>query len=653
MAAKTPASNAKPTNDAAPVGKGNPNESDSAVIEARTELVEHTAVGRLTAARGLFSGPEVVPEELYAEVLRGSVRRERDRITLHPHTQLSMNTYFGRFPASYWQRWTVVDSVDFECEVTGNGSLKLLATDINGDTRTVAAQTVVDGKRAAVRLSAKLDKFIDAGALFPQASTDDGELVISGVRWTVASPETLRPTAIVICTYNRVEDCLNTLEAIGSDAEPLDVLDAVYVVDQGSDPVESREGFTDVAKGLDGRLRYIRQPNLGGAGGFSRGLYEVTEVSGADHANVLFMDDDVLVDPEIVIRLTAFANRTKTPMLVGGQMLRLLHPSHLLAGAEYADFTEFVPGKVVANAVKDSDLFAIDPETGKRDLGERRVDADYNAWWSCLIPAEVVSKIGYPLPLFFQWDDVEFGYRAKENGFGTVTLPGAGLWHADFDWKDLDEWNRYFSLRNGMITAALHSDMDAKRTARVVLAQLVRQLLSMQYGLTATIIRAVEDFLAGPDVLRDGGKAAAVTIRRLRSEYPDTKVHPVTDVPGFGLSEVPLAQAGPDPALPRAVLIKRILQLALGKSAHRVGAIPATDTHWWHVSLFDTAIVTDASQEGVRVRRRDREQTIHLAREGARLIKRVLAETPDVVQRYRAATPELTSRDNWKRLYEL
>ena len=69
----------------------------------------------------------------------------------------------------------------------------------------------------------------------------------------------------------------------------------------------------------------------------------------------------------------------------------------------------------------------------------------------------MVRAIGYPLPLFFQWDDIEYGYRARAHGFPTVALPGAGVWHADFGWKDWDEWHRYFNMRNGLITAALHT----------------------------------------------------------------------------------------------------------------------------------------------------------------------------------------------------
>jgi galactofuranosylgalactofuranosylrhamnosyl-N-acetylglucosaminyl-diphospho-decaprenol beta-1,5/1,6-galactofuranosyltransferase len=619
-------------------------------------LVEHTPNGRLVAQRGLFRGPDpVCPDDLYAQIAVGTAARQRQRLVVHAGAEVSMDTYFGRFPASYWQRWTVVDEVHMEVTVSGSGKVALVASDVRGDTRTVAAQEVTDQRGGLVTLATKLDKFLDGGFLWLEFAATDAELVVERLRWTVEAPELLRPTAVVICTFNRADDCTKTLQSLAADDEALDVLDAIYVVDQGTDTVASRAAFPQVEQDLAGRLRYLRQPNLGGAGGFGRGMYEVTE-RGSAHANVLLMDDDVLCEPEIAVRLTAFANRTTEPTIVGGQMLRLLHPTMLLAGAEYADFGQLVPGQVVTGALDDVDLTeeAEDEDgvpTGKPNRGDRRVDADYNAWWSCLIPAEVIATVGLPLPLFFQWDDVEYGYRARANGFATVTLPGAGLWHADFDWKDPDKWNEYFAVRNAMIVATLHAEIDPKQTARVVVSRVVRCLLSMQYGLAATLLKAVEDFLKGPGFLHDGGAAAAREVHALRADYPDTIMHPAGDVPGLKSGEVTLVQAGPAPSMSRIVLLKRLIHFALGKSAHEIGAVAQEDATWWHLSQFNTVVVTDGSQGGVRVRRRDRELTFKLAKQTGKVVRRLVADLPRLRAEYRAAAADLTSRENWRRLY--
>jgi galactofuranosylgalactofuranosylrhamnosyl-N-acetylglucosaminyl-diphospho-decaprenol beta-1,5/1,6-galactofuranosyltransferase len=631
----------------------------TALPSAEPTLVAVEEPGRLVAQRGLFRGPDpVCPEDLYAQVHAGGAVRERQRLVVQPGSEVTLDTYFGRFPASYWQRWTVAEDVEIDLVVTGSGRVALIASDEEGETRTVAVREVRDERGGDVRLTAKLDRFLDGGFLWLDLATDDHELVVERLRWTVAPPERSRRTSVVICTFNRADDCTRTLRSLAADDEALDILDAVYVVDQGTDTVESRPGFADLTDALGGRLRYLRQPNLGGAGGFGRGMYEVTE-AGSD-ANVLLMDDDVLCEPEIAIRLTAFANRTTEPTIVGGQMLRLLHPTHLLAGAERADFHQLIPGEVVTGALDDVDLLAeaVDEDelpTGKPNRGDLRVDADYNAWWSCLIPADVVAELGLPLPVFFQWDDVEYGYRARSRGIATVTLPGAGLWHADFDWKDHDKWNEYFAIRNAMIVAALHGEIDPKQHARVVVSRIARYLLEMRYGLAATLLKGVEDFLKGPEFLHDGGASAAREIHALRAKYPDTVIHKPGHVPGLRSADVPMVQAGTSSTTTasRVVLLKRLLNLALGRTANQIAAVTKKDATWWHVSQFDTVVVTDGSQEGVRLRRRDREQTIKLAKDTARVVKRLLADLPRLRQEYRAAVPELTSRENWRRLYDV
>ncbi|GLY64013.1 glycosyltransferase [Amycolatopsis taiwanensis] len=636
-------------------GRATTRAKTAAATKEQTTFSEHTPHGRLTAQRGLFSGPSpVVPKDLYAEVRNGLAARSRDSVVLEPATTVSGNTYFGRFPASYWQRWTTAREVRVEAVVTGAGLLAVRASDIEGEPRTVAAQEISDAELTVVAFDLKIDKFFDGGALWLDLETEAGQrLTVERVRWTVEPPERIRPTAVTICTMNRADDCLSNLRALADDLASLDTLDAIYVADQGTDRVDSRDGFAQVAKDLGDKLRYLNQPNLGGAGGFTRGLYEVAGHTETEHANVLFMDDDVLLEPDLIIRMTAFSNRTANPIIVGGQMLNLLHPHQLHVGAEYARLNTLEPGLPVEHSLTTADLLGVDEETGKPNRQERRLDAGYNGWWSCLIPYEVVKAVGYPLPFFFQWDDAEYSYRARAHGFPTVTLPGAGVWHADFFWKDWDEWHRYFNLRNSIITAALHSDFNLNLLCRVLTAQLVRYLLGMQYGLSHTLIKAIEDFLQGPEILRDGGVSAMKEIRELRARYPETIRHDATKVPGIASNDIGIINTAPRPTLQRLTLVKRVIDRLRGRSKFSLGAIPLDEAHWWHVGLFETAVITDASQEGVRVRKYDRDRMFKLGKHGLSVINRLRKEGRAVQDQYRRAVPELTSRENWKRLYEL
>lgn len=632
-----------------------PETADSA-IEARllvdpepTES-EPERPSRIVAQRGLFFGPSaLVPEDLYSVVERGTAERERDRVRIDPNSLVSTNTYFGRFHATYWQRWTATTEVSAELVVSGSGLVRLIASDTNKVRRIVAAERIRSTGDKKLQLTGAIDRFLDGGGLWLEFSTDSGNLVVSEVTWTVAAPRPLPRTDVVICTYNRVEDCLKTLQAMISDSVALEAINTVHVIDQGSDPLESHAAFGAVSDELGTKLRYARQPNLGGAGGFTRGLFDATTGRPETHADVLLMDDDVMLEPELFIRLTAFAASTIKPAIVGGHMLNLLHPEYLHISAERADPERLINGLPLPGSLKEAHLLGKD-EHGLPTYQERRVDTEYNAWWACLIPAEIVRSIGYPLPLFFQWDDVEFGYRARENGFPTVALPGAGVWHADFGWKDWDEWHRYFNLRNGLIMAALHTDFSLRRVTKRVAALLSYYIVSMHYGLSETLLKAVEDFLEGPEILRDGSVEAAAEIRRIRAKYPETVMHPISEIPD-DFRELQVVRAQGQPTNERLTFLKRAAYLLTNRSDHRTGLVPAGDAHWWHVSNFERAIVTDMSEQGVRIRTRDRTLALHLAKRGARTLRRLQREAPSVVAQFRAAQSELTSRANWARLY--
>jgi galactofuranosylgalactofuranosylrhamnosyl-N-acetylglucosaminyl-diphospho-decaprenol beta-1,5/1,6-galactofuranosyltransferase len=101
------------------------------------------------------------------------------------------------------------------------------------------------------------------------------------------------------------------------------------------------------------------------------------------------------------------------------------------------------------------------------------------------------------------------------------------------------------------------------------------------------------------------------------------------------------------------VLLKRLLDQTRGRHRFGLGAVPADEAHWWHTSLFSTVVVTDANQDGVRVRSYDRAKTVELAKRGIRVIQRLRKEGAAVQEQYQRAMPELTSRENWTRLYDL
>lgn len=615
-------------------------ESTTSATAPASLLTEHRAQGKLVLQRGVFTGPSpTVSDELYA-VVKGAARRERLALQLDKGATAHTNTYFGRFAASYWQRWTTVTDIEVSVmlEVEQRARVRLVASDIAGHRRVVDGITVES--TGVVTMRTVLDKFVDGGALWLEFDAAGGSVGITNMVWTAPAPSSLRPVAIAICTFNRADDCANTVAALAGDAAVLDAIDAVFVVDQGNDLVSDRVLFTESAATLGDKLRYLRQPNLGGAGGFTRGLFEVSAVN--EHADVILMDDDILCEPETVLRLNAFANMTVEPTLVGAQMLFLLNPDYLNVGAEEVYLDCITHGQKVQKALSNTSML--------KKNQERRVDAGYNAWWTCLIPAEVVAEIGLPLPIFFQWDDVEYGVRARAAGFVTVTLPNAAVWHADFYWKEYDDWARYFSTRNSLIVGALHTDLDGKALSKQFFRHVSESLVAMNYGLVHTVLQGIEDFLQGPKILEDGGIEALAKARTSRAAYPETIKHEAATAP-IRSADLSIRRAGGQPSKPVVVLIKRAVDQWFGRTQHGLVGVTREDAHWWHISLFDHVVVTDASQAGVRIRERDKAKATTLLFRAIRVLRKLRKELPRLQQEYRAAAPGLTTRENWARLY--
>ncbi|MCK0091239.1 glycosyltransferase family 2 protein [Rhodococcus sp. HNM0563] len=620
--------------------------TDGSNVDALEEaLIEPARRDRLIVQRGLFGSLSPrVPEKMYV-VTKGDAAADRHGLQLAEGATAHTNTYFGRFAATFWQRWTDVKTVNLQLTYASSGSaaFTVWASDARGRERIVTTSKVSGS--GDLDLELPIERFVDGGAMWFSVESSNGSLLISDARWTVAAPEHLRPAAVVICTFNRADDCTVTVGTLASDDDAMADIDAVCIVDQGTDQVRSRPSFAEVEEKLGKKLIYLTQPNLGGAGGFSRGMYEITGSPNSAHANVIVMDDDILCEPESVLRLNAFANMTVQPTIVGAQMLSLSNPQILHVSAEREVLDEITAGELTPGAKMGIDLI--------KKKQDPRFDAGWNGWWTCLLPAEIIAECGLPIPLFFQWDDIEYGIRARFAGHPTVTLPNAGVWHADFHLKDYDDWARYFSIRNGLVVSALYGRFDGNDISKYLFRKISELIVSMQYGLAATFIKAAEDFLAGPDFLYDGGQSVLKELRELRDRYPETKPLPASQV---GKESDPHTQMKvwdfePDKKREGLVLVKRAVQQFRGKVDRRQVTVPAHFANWWHVSLFDTAVVTDASQNAVRVRRRDKDIAVALAKHAAKVCWQLRKEAPQMKKTWHDAMPKLTSRENWARLY--
>ena len=181
-------------------------------------------------------------------------------------------------------------------------------------------------------------------------------------------------------------------------------------------------------------------------------------------------------------------------------MLNLQEPSHLHVMGEIVDRSNFMwTNAPYTQYDHDFAKYPLADDDERSLVLHRRIDVDYNGWWMCMIPRQVAEELGQPLPLFIKWDDADYGLRAGEHGYGTVTMPGTAIWH--MAWSDKDDaidWQAYFHLRNRLVVSALHWDGPIGGLLASSLKATLKHLLCLEYSTVAIQNRAIADFLGRP-----------------------------------------------------------------------------------------------------------------------------------------------------------
>ncbi len=192
----------------------------------------------------------------------------------------------------------------------GAGRVDVYRTKSDGSA--IFERGVVVSGRQELDLSLDLRPFEDGGWYWFDLTTDEGELTLHSGGWYAADEPTGRAAvAVGTPTFNRPADCVATLTAIGEDPLVLEAITAVIVPDQGTKKVRDEPGFEQAAAVLGDKLKIIDQPNLGGSGGYARIMYEALEHT--DCEQILYMDDDILLEPDSVLRAVAFSRYAREP----------------------------------------------------------------------------------------------------------------------------------------------------------------------------------------------------------------------------------------------------------------------------------------------------------------------------------------------------
>ncbi len=588
--------------------------------------------------------------------------RTRHSLRVRAGDRASFATYFNAFPASYWRRWTDVDRVRLTVVVEGSATIMVYRSNARGAATRI--ETIASGPdhpayaEGGTQLSVELDlaPFVDGGWYWFDLVGGAEDVLLMGAQWEVHG--TLQRPArlsIGVTTVNKVEYVDRLVAEVAGQPELRAHLDTLWIVDQGTIPVETGEHWTASAGSLGDQLVVVKQENLGGSGGFSRGMLETLRAE--ESTFHLVLDDDVRLEPEGILRAVRFGSFTTRATVVGAHMFDLNSPTTLHSFGEVVDPVRWTFGPVLG-VHEEWDLAA----SGLRETPwlHRRTDVNYNGWWMCLIPVEVLRAIGLALPVFIKWDDAEHCLRAGAAGYPTVSFPGAAVWHVSWNDKDdLWEWQAYYHQRNLLLSALLHSRAPRGGQATMMsFLWLIRHAYSMRYYANAVRLMGLRDLLTGPDHLHPGLGTTLPRLRALTAEFADSRVE--RDQGAFPPPQTPLGSG-----VPRLPAKSRLLPWAARTGLRQLRsvsdeavtapqvAIPSRYAVWWFLSQYDSAVVSKQDGTGVAFYQRDPHLFRAQIREGLALHLRLYRQWDALASEYRASLSAITSPEAWERTFGL
>ena len=424
-------------------------------------------------ARIQIPAPQFSEPTLY---VRSSGTIDSSGLHLSKDGRATFDTAFGVFAAGRWSRLTSITDLVATMHISGRALVELIA--YAGGVDTVIASSDEGGT-----LSCDDIRAVSAESFYVAVTALEDGVIVRGGEWGTNTPPTRNVhLGVAITTFNRQDYVLATIDklvALEADVPSVHGHLQVIVVDNARNLQPNIPASAPV--------RVLPNPNLGGAGGFARGLIEFREGGWSTH--VVFMDDDISLEPESIVRTISLLSYADSPDLcVHGAMISEEQPwMQFEAGSAY-EFRSVYPLRAHGRGI---------------DLRQRsevvhdhlEVDLDYSAWWFTVFPMHI--GVDNPLPVFVRGDDVAFGLM--HTGQHTVTLNGISVWHADFALKN-NPSSLYYEVRNfALIDTLVFDDHKRWHLAWRYLGFGFRNAYSHRYASAEYMIWGMKDFLAGPD----------------------------------------------------------------------------------------------------------------------------------------------------------
>lgn len=413
-------------------------------------------------------------------------------------------TYFNACSLAKWKKYAGIKRVYLHLEFANEAINKEYACTIQFFGRSYldsAASSLASG----VRLTSTMGKTKENGSLVFDLLIPETDYEVIGFALDVrggvvlekahyyarVAEEQINPVKIALCTTTFLKEdyIIPNIELVKNEVLAADDVIAknfhMFVIDNGR--------TLDAEALSDEGVTVLPNPNVGGSGGFARGMMEAMKHD-ENFTHVLLMDDDVSISTESLRRtfnLLSLATGKYKNAFINGAMLVAEEPNR-----QFEDVSYIVNSGAYASVKSNKYYMDQQQYIVRNEHIDVEIPKAYGAWWFSCIPVSAIEQVGLPLPLFVRCDDVEYGMRAKPI---YMTMNGICVWHDGFMGRSRASVDSYQYVRNFLIMIAM-TDCSSQDLFMLRMERALRlQLRVMSYDAADLILDGIADYLKGPD----------------------------------------------------------------------------------------------------------------------------------------------------------
>lgn len=291
----------------------------------------------------------------------------------------------------------------------------------------------------------------------------------------------MKKVGIVICNYNKVDDVLVCIQCVlESRFQDFDL----YVVDNASTDTSVQE----IRRQYPQVTLFVNEENLGGSGGFNRGL---REIYAKGYPYLMCVDNDAMLDENAIGNLYEFLESHPEVGIAASKIYHTEAPDRIQQFGQKIDFEYFCTEVPHLNMVEDGTM----PEY---------LYVDSVAACSLMVRRSTIDRIGFlPEDNFLYWDDTEWCHKCNLAGMKVASVGTSKALHAmGAKRESVNTFPTYYAWRNWIAFFAKYApEEDYEKMAKTFLSSIFQIAYEgMHTGMQAkinTVMLACDDALHG------------------------------------------------------------------------------------------------------------------------------------------------------------